>query len=894
VRLAEVSSVLRALLRRGRLEREMDLEMQAHVEARAADLEASGLTPSDAHQQARREFGDPVRWKEWGRDARGLRLIDQILFDVRSGLRGVRRSPVLATAAILSIAIGVGANVAVFGLINAVLLRLAPVRDPASLVTLARSNDASGLGSSFSFPFFAEVRDSPPAGITGILARATVGANLIIAGGEPERVTVELVSGSFFDVLGVSPATGRGFIAADDIPGAEPVAVLSDGYWRRRLGGDSQIVGRSVALNGVGFRVIGVAPRTFDGVDLATHPDVRVPLVHHAAVAGMASRLDNRGEYWLQIEGRLAPGAAPAAVAAALTSRFRTLATAPVPATDAQDIQIQLLDGSRGRPSIQRRLAQPLLVLWSLGAVALLLVCLNVANLLVGRTVSRQQELAMRAALGAGPARLAAQLFVESGVIVLAGSGAGLWLARWGANALAAMAAPVTGGVMLLVPFDGRVFAWLAVATITVALICGAWPAWCASAGDVGVVRFDRRPMTGRRMTARRILVAAQISLALTLLVGAGLFSRTLANLHRVDVGADRDRVLMVRLDPRPARLSAPRVAAFYDDLLARVRARPDTVAAAAAAIPIMSGSDWGSGIVLDTNAVDLRPERNAVTPDYFRTIGTAVVQGREFVRADDATGARVAVVNETFARIYFDGQAVGRRVGPAETTGRADFTVVGVVRDGKYAGLREASVPLWFVPMAQVEELGHSDTAERIRSGVATLYVRVAGDPGAAAPALLRDIAAGEPRVLVTAVKTLAAQIDDLVAIERLIARMAVAFSVVAMFLAALGLYAVTSYDVSTRTREFGVRIALGATPAALQRMVLRQTATVVAIGTVVGTVLALLTAQAARGLLFGLQPADPVVLLVGTAMITTVALAAAAIPAHRACRVDPVTALQ
>lgn len=894
MRCAELRSFLRALLRRRRLDEEIDLEMAEHIEARAADLVGSGLAPDDAHRQARREFGDPVRWKEWALDARGLRLVDQLRSDTRSGLRGLRRSPALATAAIVSIAIGVGANVAIFSLVNAVLLRLAPVSDPASLVTLGRSNDPGGLGSSFSTPFFAELRQSPPSGLTGVLARASAGANLVVADGGPERVTVELVSASFFDVLGVRPALGRGFVPADDVPGAEPVAVLSDGYWRRRLGGDPEVVGRSIALNGVSLRIVGVASRAFDGVDLASHPDVRVPLALQPAVTGMASRLENSQEYWLQIEGRLAPGASRTAVTADLTTRFRALQMASRSMDGIQDIQVRLLDGSRGRPSIQRRFTQPLVVLSALGAVTLLLVCLNVATLLIGRALSRQQELAMRAALGAGRARLAAQLFVESSVVVLVGSGLGLWLAQGVARSLASMAAPAIGGVTLLLPFDGRVLTFLAAVTLMVGLLAGAWPAWSASGGGWGVARWERRPTTGGRLAGRRGLVIAQIGVALALLVVAGLFVQTLANLHAVDIGAERDRVLMVRLDPTPAGLSPARLAAFHADLLARVRARPGTMAAAAAAIPLLSGDDWGSGIVLDTGTIDPRPARNAVTPDYFRTLGTTVVQGREFVDTDDASGGRVAIVNETFARLFFDGDAIGRRIGPAETTGRAELTIVGVVRDGKYAGLREETVPLWFIPRAQVENLGYSDTAERIRAGVVTLYVRTAGDPTAAAPALLRDISALEPRVLVTAARPLAAQIEDLVAVERLVGRLATAFATIALLIAAIGLYAATAYDVSTRTREFGVRVALGATPAGLLRMVLRQTTGVVAIGTAVGTMLAVPTAQAARTLLFGLEPADPTVLAVGIVLVTIITLVAAALPAYRASRVDPTTALQ
>jgi predicted permease len=365
-------------------------------------------------------------------------------------------------------------------------------------------------------------------------------------------------------------------------------------------------------------------------------------------------------------------------------------------------------------------------------------------------------------------------------------------------------------------------------------------------------------------------------------------------NLRHVEIGADAEHVVMFRIDPTRAGLSPEGAAAFHDEVIARVSALPSTADAAEGVVPILSNNTWGSGVVLDTGVRDSRPERNAISPGYFRTLGTPVVEGREFSAADGPTTEKVAVVNETFARLFLDGRAIGRRIGPAETTGRAEAIVIGVVRDGKYSNLREDDAPMWFIPRVQLEELGHSDTAERIRSGVATLYVRINGEPGHAIAAVLRAIGEINPRVMVSATKTVAAQVDDQLAVERLLARLAGAFAAIAFFLAGLGLYGVTAYDVATRTREFGVRMAIGATRGGVIRLVLRQASAIIAGGVGAGLLVSLALVQSTRTLLFGIEPADPLAFAAGTALVTSITLVAAAIPAYRASRVNPAELLR
>jgi predicted permease len=881
--LAKMRSFVRVVLRRARMEREMDSEFQFHLEARIDDLIASGLDERAARDQARRDLGDVLRWKEEGREARGLRLVDQLGADLRYGLRWLARSPVFAAAAVLSIALGIGANTAIFSLVNAVLLHLLPVDDPQSLVIVTRSDDAAGLGSSFPYPFYRQLQDSRV--LDGVICRTGLNANVEVDG-IAEPVSGELVSGNYFEVLGVRPHLGRLFVADDNrVPGGHPVVVLSYGYWRRRFGGDPSIVGRTIRVNTHALTVVGITPIGFHGVELGASPDIRVPIVMQAEMYASASRLENPGEWWLQIVGRLKHGVRADAAEPELDAMFQRF-SASLPADFRRDRRLVLLDGSRGRPTLQNRFATPLTVLSGLALAVLLLVCLNVANLMFARTVARRRELSVRMALGASRGRIAAQLLVETLLIALTGGAVGLLVAKWGADALAGIALPATARPLLNITMDLRVLAFATILSVATGLACGLSPALSARRTNlVAGLNMDTRQAAGGRMLGRKLLVVAQIAVSFTLLVGGGLFTRTLVNLRHVDLGFDTDHLLLFTVDPTQTGYEQPQLRLFYDEAVERVTKVSGVRSASLAVMPLLGGNSWGSGLTLDTGEHDDRPgpERNAVGPGYFSTVGTALAAGREFTEDDGVTGQHVAVVNESFARRYFGGQALGRRIGPGGPQGSADFRIVGVARDGKYARIRESSAPFWYVPYQQLGRVGQL-----------TFHVRTTANPETVIADVRRALAAIDKRVTVFRVKTMERQIAEQVILERVLATLAAVFAIVATLLAALGLYGVMTYATLARTREIGIRMALGASASTILALMTRETATLIVLGLAAGFVLTLTGIGSLRSLLYRLEPSDPFVMSGAALGIVTVTMFAAWLPARRASQVDPISALQ
>jgi predicted permease len=921
--LAAWRSFARALLRRREMERDMDSELEFHIEARTDHLVAMGLDRAAASRQARLELGDPLRWKEQGREARGLRLVDNIRADIRYGARWLRRSPGFATAAVFSIALGICANTAIFSLVNALLLKLMPVDDPHSLVFLSRSDDRSGLASSFSYPFFRQLEEAHT--LEQAVARASFEPN-VEAGDAAERVSGEMVSGEYFRLLGVRPSLGR-LLTQDDnrIPGGHPVAVLSYGYWQRRFGGDAQVVGKPIRVNTHPMTIVGVTPEEFTGLEIGISPDIRVPIVMQAEMLSAESRLENPAEWWLQVFGRVGSRDALKGVPyknASVGVRGRnasavgdTLQGVPsivavqqeldglyqrslalIPNAMTQERHLILRAGSRGQPSLQNRFAKPLTVLSGLAAGVLLLVCLNLANLMLARTVARRRELAVRIAVGATRDRIVVQLLVETLLIAATGGLLGLILARWAADALARVAVPATATSLLRVTLDWRVLAFALALSVLAGFVSGIAPAFTAGHTNLAsALSTEGRTVAGGRLFGRKLLVGAQIAVSFVLLTGAGLFARTLVNLRGLDFGFETEHLLSARLDPTLSGLDKPHLATFLADVNERVAAIPGVRSASFAAIPLLARSGWGSGITLDTGAHDdgPGPDRNAVGPRYFTTVGMTVLEGREFTDTDIATSPKVAVVNQAFAHKYFDDHAIGRRIGPGGPLGSAEFTIVGVVRNGKYADLREETAPFWYVPYQQLEPLGQSDTAVRISRGLLSLHIRTAADPGTAAAAVRSTIASIDKRVTLFNMRTMREQISDQLTLERLLAVLGAAFALVAVVLAALGLYGVVAYDTTMRTRELGLRMALGETASGIIVMILRQTAWLVGPGLTAGVLLAIAGVGYVRSLLYGLQPTDPLVLVSAAAVVVTVTTVAALLPARRATHINPVDSL-
>jgi predicted permease len=900
--LARVLRTLRAAVTERRLDRDMDDEWRFHLEARTDDLVKTGLDREAAERRAREEFGAMLRWKEQGREARGLRFLGQLTTDARYGLRWLRRSPALATAAILSIAIGVGANTAIFSLANTVMMKLLPVRDPASIVILSRSDDTRGTGSSYSYPFYRELRNLDS--LSGTIAGGSFGPNAEANDGAPERLSGQLVSGNYFDVLGITPHLGRLLTPDDDrVPGGHPVVVLDYGYWQRRFGGDPRIVGRTLVVNNHALTIVGVTPAEFKGLELGTACDIRVPMAMQLEMMG-SPRLEDPRELWLGITGRLKPGVSRETARQELDARFQAYLSrlnvdgAAAPA--ARPPRVVLIDGSRGHQTLARRFAQPLAVLGGLSIAVLILVCLNVANLMLARTAARTRELSLRLALGASRGRIVSQLLVETLLVAATGGVLGVLVAKWAAQAFASLALPSPTGPALEVTMDMRVLMFGLALSIVTGLVCGLSPALSARRADLAAaLRVEGRGFTGSRLTGRKLLVAAQIALSFVLLAGAGLFARTLVNLRDLDVGFDDEHLLMVRLDPTLSKYDSPRVFAFYDQLTERLDALPGVRGSTVALVPPLAGSNWGSGLTLDTGKRDDAPgpDRNVVRPGYFAAIGMPIVAGRDFTKADVDAGQNVAVVNEAVVRRYFGGPsplALGRRIGVGGATGKADHVIVGVARDAKLADVRESIEPFWWAPYQQLGRVADTDVVLRARQGLYWLIVRTSGNPDTVAAAVREAIASIDRRVTLWRMSTVPQQVAERLIFERVLAGLAAAFAIVAMLLAALGLYGVTAYDTAARTREIGVRMAIGATPPEILSLILRQTAMLVAAGLATGALLAAAGIGYVRSLLFGLEPTDPLVMASAAIVVIAVTMLAAWIPARRATRIDPIKALQ
>jgi predicted permease len=791
------------------------------------------------------------------------------------------RSPGLCAAAIVSMAIGIGANTAIFSVVNALLLRRLPVHDPQALVLLGVSLEGKYLGTSLPYPLYRRLRDANT-GLSGVLSMATMSPALD-AGGPRERVDGRLVSGNYFDVLGVAPHLGRAFTIDDERAGANSVVVLSHGSWTRRFGGDPDVIGRVVHLNDVPMTIVGVAPASFRGFDLLTGPELYVPITLQAEMLGQRSRLEAPGFWWLEIVGRLQPGVTRVQAADALNRQFRTY-RADLPEPDGAPDRVEIVDGSRGDPSLAEEYTLPLTVLSGLVAVVLALVCVNVGNLLLARSTTRKMEMSLRLALGAGRLRVMRQLLVEACLLAAAAGAVGLIASHWGVGVLAQLAdLPPDVGVGV----DVRVLAFSTALTCLTGLVCGVAPAW--SAGRISVLdqlRSEPHQYTPVRTIARRTLVAGQIALSLALLTGAGLLARTLFNLRHAPVGVDVSSLALVTVNPALAGYTSDRIPAFHAQVLERVSALPSVESAAWAVVPLLSGDAWGSGLTLDTGEHDDEPgpRRNAVGPGFFRTLGVPVREGREFLPTDVRASEPVAVVNETFARRYFGaGPALGRRLGPGGPRGAARFTVVGVVPDGRSTDLRETPQALWYVPYAQIDGAGEL-----------TLHLRARGRPDAALRDARQVIAAIDRRVAVAQGATLRQRLENEVQTERLLASLAGAFALMAVVLAALGLYGTVSYLTSARTREIGVRMTLGASPRAIQRLVLASHAPTIVAGSIVGIAISLVAAAPLSPLLFELEPTDPVTIASAAVIVAIVTTGAALLPARRAARIDPAIAVR
>ena len=898
--LARVRRWIHLLWNRDQLERSMQDEMQLHIDLLEADLRRRGLPPVEAQRRARAAFGSIDAKKDEARAALGLRLLDEIRADAGYALRLLRRSPAFTGVAVLSLGLGIGANTAIFNVIDTVLLKELPVHEPQTLFFIDNSGGKSGGNSGPPYPCFELLRDRNTT-MAGLAAFDGTRLKVTI-NGAAEEVLGHYASGTFFDVLGMQAQYGRLLTPSDEVMAqgntGGGAAVISHQFWHRRFNGDPSILGRVIQVGSRDVTIVGVTPPEFFGLQRGSAADVIVPMTLSE------NNLRARSLWWFSVVGRLKPGVPVAQARAELHGLWDGYMNDIGQPREKRSYfsGIELVPASRGLPGLRRQLSEPLLITMTIVGLVLLIGCANVANLLLARVTARHNELAVRLAVGASRGRILRQLLTEGLVLSCCGALAGLLFARWGVSFLLAILARADDGRVLETTFDGRVFTFTLAVAIGSALLFSFAPAL-----QVLGVDAPRPPSSGG--TDRWIgkgwllqsLVLVQVTLSIALLSSAAMFLRTLQNLHAVDTGFEASGVVMLTVHttlprptiakPTPADSSAyhASLGAAWRRMIDPVRALPGVTAASIAVMSPFSRQDRGTNVAVSGREPLSEDDRyihvNHVTEGFFDALGIPVVAGRAFTGQDRAGAPRVTILNRSAAEAYFAAQnPIGRRVSFPGQPVMEELEVVGVVGDVRYVSTRSRDERMAYIPIEQM--------IYPVRD--ALVVARGAdGIPPAVAP--LRDTAARlMPGGFVPRVVLLGDLIDGSLTRERLLSILASFFGALALLLACIGLYGVMAFGVVRRTREIGIRLAIGASKRSITGLILRDTMVVVAIGAVLGTAGAALAGRFIQTMLFEVAPGDPIALASAIGLLLIVAAGAAYLPARRATRVDPVIALR
>jgi predicted permease len=886
--------------------RDADLneEIRAHLDMAARDRMDRGERPTEARAAARREFGNIELVKEVTRDMWGRRSFERFGQDARFGLRLMGRSPGVAAAVILSLALGIGANTAIFSVMHALLWRRLPVPRATELVRFAYSDEGED-GSMFSYPGFATYRDHEQV-FSSIAAIADLDrSNITIGAGQSTEARVALVSGPYFTTFGVGAARGRTFDASEDsVPGGHAVAVISDAYWTRAFNRATDIVGRAFALNGVTYAIVGVTPKAFAGDWVGQPVDAWIPMAMTSQViAERPGLLTNPAPAWVRIVARVRPDVPRAQAQAAVDTLFMagrgpSLAQAATdPRLTAEEraavaaVHLTLAPLETGFSPERQLFTEPLVIVGVIVGLVLLITCSNVANLLLARALTRRREMAVRLALGAAAARLVRQLFTESLLLAALGGVSALAVAWWGTRALAsALASGLTGLTLNLVP-DLPVFGFAAGLSILTGVLFGLTPALIAAGTRLSAELSARSEGGQARLmpfAASQALVVAQVAVSLLLVVGAGLFVRTLANLRSQDLGFERRQVLLVWVPASEEGIRGLPVARVFEAAQDRIGALPGVLSASPSSDGLLNGGGGSSPIVIPghtrTDDEGYFVRWNLVAPKFFQTVGLKLLAGRDFTVRDVETAPRVAIINESMARHYFGvPNPVGQRFGMRRDTGH-EIEIVGVVADAATDSPREKGHRMIYIPYRQ--DLSHlSDMC---------LAVRATGDPTELMARIRAELRAIDSNLPVSAITSMNEQLDRALARERLVAGLAASFGVVATVLTCVGLYGVIAYGSARRTHEIGIRLALGATRGSVIGLVLRSAALLAGAGVAIGVPLVLSLTRFVSGHLFGIAATDPLTIGLAAGLMLAVALVAALVPARRAAGVDPMTALR
>ena len=829
-----------------------------------------------------------------------LSWADSIWQDLRFAARLLRKHPTFAIVAVLTLALGTGANTAIFQLVNAIRMRMLPVERPAELVSIGIDTRGEGRFGRFTSrrPFFTEplyqaIREQQ-AGFTSVFAWSATTWNTATDGAF-QPVQGLYVSGTLFDGLGIKALAGRVISDVDDQRGcAAPAAVLSYGFWQARFGGDPSAVGQRISLDGRRFEIMGVTPPQFFGAEVGRTFDVALPLCAEGIVRGAQSALGRADSWWLDIMARLKPGWTAERAQAQLESISPGIFGSTVPAEFNAEIAksytaftFTARPAAQGVSSLRNEYNTHLWVLLGATGLVLLITCANLANLMLARATAREREIAVRLAIGASRKRIVRQMLSESLLIAALGAAGGAIIAGWFSRTLVSFLSTDSARLFLDLTPDWRVFAFISAIAVLACLLFGLSPALKATGTDPGrAMQSGSRSSTDapERFAVRRALVVLQVALSMVLVVGALLFARSLRNLVTLDPGFQQDGILTMRVDLRRASVTPGTRPAVYREVMDRVRAVPGVAAAAETYIVPLSGAVWSQFVVIDGEKKQGVVNFNSVGPDFFETMQTPLVSGRTFTPEDRLAATEVAIVNEAFVRRYFAGENSIGRTFQLDDQPQPAYRIVGVVKDTKYTDLKEEFTAIGYFPMAQEAESS---------APFFGLVVRSSMPPGSLTPALTRTIREAVPGATI-AYGTISTLVRDSLAIERIMASLAGFFGLLAMLIATIGLYGVMSYMVSRRRTEIGIRMALGAEAGSVIRMVLGESGALVAAGVVIGTALAVVASRSAASLLFGLGPGDPASLLLAIAALVSVSLLAAWIPARRAARVAPTVALR
>jgi predicted permease len=891
-------------LRRGRLENGLDRELSYHIGRRVADLVMSGVRESEARRRAVLELGGLTQVREEVRDVWLTQWLRDFVYDLRFSARSFLRSPSFTATVVLSLALGIGSTTAIYSLVDQVVSRVLPVYEPERLVLIDWKGDqvAETRGSSnlMSYPFCLDLQRQDRF-FTGVLCRHLTPANLSI-GADPKPATVEIVSGSYFPVLGVGPALGRVLSTDDDRPGANPVAVLEHGFWRTQLASAPDVVGRKILINRHPVTVVGVAAESFRGIDVGEVPAVWIPVTLTAQAIPGWLPVNYRRSRWMQVLARLRPGITASQAQVGLQPWFKAMLEEDtrregfagiIPERRAKFLAstIEITPAPEGHSSLRNRFAKPLWVLLAATAVLLGLACLNVAGLFLARSSAREREIKTRMALGASRARVGRQCLADSLFYALLGGSLGVMVAPIVLRTLMSfLSGDAVGDNNLQSGVNSRVLLFTLLVSTAAGVLSGLAPALQAGRDSLISSLKERGGTAFGGVRLRKAIITVQIAFTLILLVGAALFVRTLSGLIGKGTGFYTSSLVSFGLNPSrngyaPADASRL-IRRIHDD----VGALPGTETMAVASVRLLTGGSWSNPLTIQARerfgtGRDVR--LNAISPAFFATLGARIVAGRDFEERDSrpsgATGPGTAIVNEAFVKRYFGRRSpLGARICLGEGPRRKpDIEIVGVVADFSYSGLRDESEQAYFPIFAGRPTTGH-------------FYARVRGTPESAVQSIRDAIQAADPSLPMTYFSTVDEQVNQSLSTERMLATVSGGFGALALLLSLVGVYGVMSFVVTHRTREIGVRIALGASRGSALWLVLRDAIVMIAAGTAIAIPCVWALGRLVESQLFGVESTDPATVAAATLVLVLTGVGAALIPAYRASSIDPTEALR